>query len=349
MAVPVHDLPLGLVAGMLRIDHAIEPFHAFETEPGDVFLGGQPVRGLVRREVQAPELDFHVALLGHLQGAGNRIGEFGREPRHFVPALQVKLGRRVAHPLRIAHDRLGLEAEQHFVRFGVFALEIVDIVRGHDRQARLAGQFPQRPVHLALLGNAVIHELEIEPFGAEYFGILPGRADGAGHVVGCQVRGHLPLQAGRKTDQPLAVFGQQFLVNAGLVVKALQMREGHEPHQVVVAFVVPGQQHEVVVRIPLRLVPPLQAGFPGYVRLAPDKGAHLLLLAFLVEIHSPAHHAVVGHGHGPGLLGRGRGHQIHDAAGAVENAVLRVDVKMDKGSHDSRRYSSRAENGRKDY
>ena len=43
-----------------------------------------------------------------------------------------------------------------------------------------------------------------------------------------QQLGHLRRGAPRQADQPLPVLLQQFLVNARLVVKALQMRPGHQ-------------------------------------------------------------------------------------------------------------------------
>jgi hypothetical protein len=68
----------------------------------------------------------------------------------------------------------------------------------------------------------------------------------------------------------------------------------------------------------------------GHVGLAADDGADARVLGLLVEFNDPVHHAVVGdgqRGHAQ-LLGVVNG--LADAAAAVEQAVLGVEMQVDE-------------------
>ena len=54
------------------------------------------------------------------------------------------------------------------------------------------------------------------------------------------------LDAGRKRDHPLAIAGEEFLIDARLVVKTLQLRETGELEQILVACLVLCQENDVV-------------------------------------------------------------------------------------------------------
>ena len=67
------------------------------------------------------------------------------------------------------------------------------------------------------------------------------------------------------------------------------------------------------------------------VALAADDRLHGGLLGRVVEGHRAVHDAVVGHGHGRHAELRGPGQERLEVAGAVEHAVLGVQVEVDKG------------------
>ena len=73
------------------------------------------------------------------------------------------------------------------------------------------------------------------------------------------------------------------------------------------------------------------AALRGHIDLAADDGLHALRLASPIEVDDAVHNTVVRDGHRrlAQLLHQLR--QVPDAAGAVQQAVLRVDVQMGKG------------------
>ena len=77
---------------------------------------------------------------------------------------------------------------------------------------------------LSLFGDAVIHDFQVEVLFAEDLGIGVCGGNSAGDVVVDQMPGDFAFEAGRQADQPFAVFGQDFLVDAWFIVEAF-----HEP------------------------------------------------------------------------------------------------------------------------
>ena len=68
-----------------------------------------------------------------------------------------------------------------------------------------------------------------------------------------------------------------------------------------------------------------------HVDLAADHWFEPRLLGGQLEVDGPEHVAVVGHGHGVHTQLFGPLHEIRQAYGPVQQAVLRVSVQMDKG------------------
>jgi len=121
---------------------------------------------------------------------------------------------------------------------------------------------------------------------------------------------------------------QQVGIDAGFVVKALQVRRRHQLNEVAIAFLVLAQQDQMVVavRIVLERLPLLRD-----IHLAADHGVDALLLGRVVELDRAEQVAVVGHGDGGHfLLGDGV-HELGDLACAVEQRVIGVAVQMYEG------------------
>src|SRR5437660_10651266 len=92
----------------------------------------------------------------------------------------------------------------------------------------------------------------------------------AGLVTLEQPAGYLAAEAARERDQPLRVFGQQGLVDARLVVIALEVRQAGELDQVAIALQVLDEQDQVM-RIAVGSSFLLVAGTGGAVDLLADE------------------------------------------------------------------------------
>ena len=128
---------------------------------------------------------------------------------------------------------------------------------------------------------------------------------------------------------PARVLRQQLLVDPRLVVVAVEVRGGRQRQEVAVADVVLGQEDEVVVvRIGLALLVGHAAG--GDVGLDADDRLDPRLLGGGVERDDPVHAPVVGERQRRHpLLGDALRH-LRNAAQAVEQAELGVDVEVDE-------------------
>ena len=130
------------------------------------------------------------------------------------------------------------------------------------------------------------------------------------------------------------MLGEEFAVDARPVVEPFGVARRHEFDEVLEPLARLRQQHQVVVRLPngaalAESAPGRHVGFATQDRLDP------LLARLVVEHDGGEHVAVFSDRHGRNLLLRGLIEQFSDAAGAVEQRVFRVEMKVDELGHQS--------------
>ncbi len=251
----------------------------------------------------------------------------GEERRHLGRRLEVEVGRVELEPAGGVEVAAGADAEQDVVRLGLALVDVVEVVRHDERQPGLGRQAEELLVEPALLGQAVVLELEEEPVTAEDVAVLAGELPGVLPVVGLEGARDLTAEAGRQPDEPLAVPGEVLAVDPRLVVVAVEVGVGDEPAQVAVADGVAGQQDQVErLGVGLALLvghrPAGDVGLDADDRLDPLGGRRL------VEGDRAVEGAVVGQGEAvEALLGR-RIDEVVDPPEAVEEAELGVNVEV---------------------
>ena len=175
---------------------------------------------------------------------------------------------------------------------GLGALDIVKVVRYDEGQAGLGGQAEQLLVQPALLGQAVVLELEEEVALAENVRVLAGERGGELPVVDLERPGDLSVQAGAQADQPFGVPGEVLPVDPGFVVVAVNVRIRDQPAEVEVALPVLGQEHEVV-GLGVGLALAVGHRTPGDVRLDAQDRLDLAGGRRLVEGHGAVQRPVI--------------------------------------------------------
>ena len=289
------------------------------------------LRRMEHRVMQLAELDLQVALLGHLQRVLHRLRDLGKARLHLLRRTQIELLLGVPQPLGIGQLRLRADADQAVVRVRVALLDVMHVVRRDQLQAELLRPGNQVPIDLGLLGQAVVLQLQVEVLRPE--GLLEpvNRLARLGQLVLLNPLRDFARQAAGERDQPLLVRRQQFLVDARLVVIALQMRRRGELDQVLVAGFILGQQHEVVIDVPSARAGLLLEPAPGRdIDLAADDRLDALLARRLVKINRPVKHAVVGDRQRGELQLVRLVHQPVQTAGAIEQRILGVQMQMNK-------------------
>ena len=128
----------------------------------------------------------------------------------------------------------------------VLPVQVVAVVRRHDGDACVLCQPEEFPVHLLLLGDPVVLELEVEILLAEDLLVFEGDPLRVVIPVLDEQRRDLAAEAGREADKPFSVGPQQFLVDPRLVVESFEISGGHELDQVLVALSVAGEEYEVI-------------------------------------------------------------------------------------------------------
>ena len=120
---------------------------------------------------------------------------------------------------------------------------------------------------------------------------------------------------------------QQIQIDPGSYIKSLYKGLAHHIGQVAVTRFILAQQYQMS-GFGVILVYLVKSGTGRHIDLTADDRVDPLCLAGPVKVNSAVHHTMVGNGAG------GLAHlfdapgQVTDAAGAVQQAILRMDVKM---------------------
>jgi hypothetical protein len=133
-----------------------------------------------------------------------------------------------------------------------------------------------------------------------------------------------------EADQALRMLRENLFIDARLVVETFEMRRANEFDQILVAGLVLRQQDQVKRRIPRAAGFFLKPRPRRDVRLATNNRFQSGLRCSLVELHRSIHAAVIGHRDGRHLACVRLLYRVRNPARPIEQAVLGVQVKMDK-------------------
>ena len=299
------------------------PGHLFEVTLQGKAVGDGKVREgiLLARQRQ-------VAALGDFQRPLHRLRHRPKHLQHLLGALEVELVGVELHPVGIADQLAHLDAEQDVVRVRVPFGQVVAIIGGDQRDAGLLRHPQQVGLDAMLLFQALVLDFQIEIPRAQDVAVLARGPARRLIVVGEQVERHLAIQAGGKSDQAPAVLRQQLLVNAGLVVEPFQVAGADQLDQVAIALQVLAQQNQVVGVFAVARAAAAVAG--GDVHLTADDGLDAVGFGGLAELGRPEEVAVVGHRYRRHPLPGGQLSQARNGAGAVQQTVVGVEMKVDK-------------------
>ena len=148
-----------------------------------------------------PERQRQVGHLGDPPRVQDRLGLVREEGGHLGRRLDVELVGLELEPARRVEVVAGPDAEQDVVRLGLVRPDVVEVVGDDQRQADLRGEAQELLVEAALLGQAVVLELQEEAVLAEDVAVAAGDRPGELPVVDLEGLGDLAAEAG--ADRPI--------------------------------------------------------------------------------------------------------------------------------------------------
>ena len=285
------------------------------------------------------------------------------ELAHLLLGLEILLAR-VDHAIRVGELRARRECEQNVVRVVVLLLEEVDVVRRYDTDAELLAERHDGVRDVALAGVEFV-ELVYGRRGnlLSVALALPGRMQhhlkrvvvakkvlvperdflGLLRIVATlersvEVVGDLSRDTGGRAVKPLVVLLEKLVVDSRVVVVAVDVRLGDEPHEIVVAdevLRVKAQVEALLLQL-LVLAEELMALAVVVVydvRLYAKDRLYALLPRLVIERLGREHVAVVGDGKRGHPKRLRLGDERHDAALPVEQRISGVKVEMCEPAH----------------
>ena len=119
---------------------------------------------------------------------------------------------------------------------------------------------------------------------------------------------------------------QYLHVHTGLIIEAFHVTPGHDFHQVGVALVVLGQQHQMIIAVVAAGGLLVEPGVGSYVDLAAQDGLDPLRPGRPIEVDDAEHGSVVGNSCGSHAQLLHLGHVFFYFIGAVQKAVFCMGV-----------------------
>ena len=320
------DLIVKALAQLGRDMAGVTAFEAVAAELFKIDLVVQAVGGFEIRQLGLAEVEVKLALFGDFVRVFAGFGRHREQIVHLVGAFDIEFVGLELHAVGVGDGLAGLDAQQDALHLGVLAPQIVRVVGSDKGDAGLARKADELRQHDVVFLQAVVLQLDIIVAGAEQVVVVQRRLFGALVIARKDGLRHFARKAGGQADEALVVGFEQVFVDARLGVEAFKETGRDHFDQVLVAGLVFAQQHKVVVAVDA--VDLVKAGAGGDIDLAADDGADARGNGGVIKLHTAVHDAVVGDGDGGLAQLLDAVEQFVDAAGAVQQAVLCVQVQV---------------------
>ena len=285
-----------------------------------IAYGIKALRHRELRQQQMTELHLHVAAVGNFIGIAQSLRTIAEQLLHLIIAFQIIAVVVEAHTIRLINRARRLDAQQNILRRGILLLHVMQIICRYQPQTELLRQPLQLRADLVFLIKVVVLNFQKVIFLTENIYIFLNTAACSLQVVLQNHLRHFTGNAGTEADYALVICSQHVLVYAWFIIKALQLTDADNLHQVMVACIVLRQQnqmvHAAVIFFQMRAL--------RKIYLAADNRLDACLGALLIKFHCAVHRAVVGNRQTVHSQLLGIGHQLRDFRSAVQQAVFRM-------------------------
>src|SRR5215469_148738 len=118
-----------LLGQALKVGDALS--EAFARNLFEVAISGVAVGNLEFRKRVGDAIDLDVTASGDTDSAGECVGNFAEDLRHFRGRLKIELVGGKLHAIGLAHGLAGLNAEEDFLGVSIFVVQVVAVVCGY--------------------------------------------------------------------------------------------------------------------------------------------------------------------------------------------------------------------------
>jgi hypothetical protein len=238
-----------------------------------------------------------------------------------------------------------LRAREVKLRVAIFASEVMHVIGSDDGQLELSRTLEKDLVEHRLLDQVVVLQLDEErPWLERALHAIEHGEPRAFALLEHLLR-HDAAHTPGERHEPARIGCDRFPGEARRRIAGwLDLALGNEANEGLVAFRVLGQQNQVIDRRPPALAHVLGA---CDVDLTAEDGNQIALATRLVELKRAEHIGVVGHRDAAHAELADAIDQRTDAEGAVQERILRVDMKVDEFGHRSPIYTTRRHRARR--
>src|SRR4030067_870221 len=128
---------------------------------------------------------------------------------------------------------------------GIFALEVMAIIRGYHRQEELPTDLKKPCIAQGRVFNSIFLEFDKKPSALEDLAIFLCGLEGFLHLPPARQDGNLSFEASAEANQTLVIFAQKFLIDPRLIIESFEMSETDQFNEVKIACPIFDQKGEM--------------------------------------------------------------------------------------------------------
>ncbi|CDF04509.1 uncharacterized protein BN715_00858 [Megasphaera elsdenii CAG:570] len=261
--------------------------------------------------------DFDVAFIGDFQRRIQGFGHIGKEVRHFVAALHIKLIIIETEMRRVIEGTARRNTELDFLCRCVTGVDVMVIIGRHQLQTVLLGPALEYRADDFFLGNPVILDFQVKVILAEKRDQAIQRPLGPFFIMIEDILLDVAFDAGTHSDESFMILFEQIIVDTWLVIIIFPIDEalGHDFDEIMIALIVLGQQNQMAEPF-LSLL--FKTAAPGHIHFTPQNRLDALGYGFFIQINDTVHIAMIRNRHSRHVQLLSPLHHVGNLAQAVE-------------------------------
>ena len=267
---------------------------ALPAELLQIFPGRISVRDIILRQLRHAKLDLDIAPLGDLVRVVKCFLCIRKQRTHLLLGFDIELPALIAHPVLVRDFFARLDTEQNIVRFHIFFINIVAVVRRHQRNLQFLAHPHQALVDRPLRRDAVILQFQKEIVRSKDIAVFLRRLARFLIHASRQIPRDLARQTRAECNNAFMVGSQHLVIHTRFIIKSLDKTLGDDLHQILIAGIIFRQQNHMIIAILAASRLPVKTRSGRHIDLTADDRLDPIFSGCPVKIDHAVHDAVVG-------------------------------------------------------
>ena len=216
------------------------------------------------------------------------------------------------------------------MRFHIFFINIVAVVRRHQRNLQFLAHPHQALVDRPLRRDAVILQFQKEIVRSKDIAVFLRRLARFLIHASRQIPRDLARQTRAECNNAFMVGSQHLVIHTRFIIKSLDKALGDDLHQILIAGIIFRQQNHMIIAILAASRLPVKTRSGRHIDLTADDRLDPIFSGCPVKINHTVHDTMVRNGHAVHTKFFRPVNQLFDLTGTIKQTIFRMNMQMRK-------------------